>query len=129
MNTLILLVYLASVSQNLNQVAPFLALVLGVFGLIFFMFYHLSLSESNHVHESTQNLKLAAKYSFVGSVFAILLYIVSPSAGTIYTMAGLKSGEKIAQISSQNEIVQKALKLLNLKLDEMIRNKSNGGRL
>lgn len=130
MNTLILFIYLASVSEALSEVSGIIAILLGFIAICVYGAYYSLLVDNAPVEKNAlQTMRKGGRCALFGACFCVLLYVISPPASTIYAMAGLKAGTALNENTQTNELSQKALKLLNSKLDEMIRNSSSGGGL
>lgn len=111
MGSVLFYVYLADISTRILAIS---SILLGIFTVITIL-YMINCYEE----EESINFKKIFKYALP---FSIPLFIVLsfPSETTLYTLAAIKTGKEI----EVSETVQKAINLINLKLDEALAEES-----
>lgn len=67
-----------------------------------------------------------AKFPFIKSLIATIvlstaIVVVVPSEKTMYTMAGAYATQKVAEAPATREVADKVLKIINEKLDSMVK--------
>ena len=124
MGTLIFLLFLASLSFKMN----FFSVLAGVAFIFLFIGYvacRLASLDSTFLDSEMEKQKLEKvmailKKGIVVSLTILALWLIIPSSTILYTIAGLSAGLDIANNIQNSELFNKALNVLNNKLDELI---------
>ena len=108
MSSALIYIYLADVLPRIVDIS---SCIVGLFmgGVIFYLIYCYS-------EDKTINLKKIFRYSIFFSI-PLLITLTLPSESTLYSIAAVKAGKDI----EVSETVQKAIRLINLKLDEALK--------
>lgn len=112
MTSFIFLVYLADIVDNIRMlgILSCIAFLIGVIscGVVYADIY---------VSDDTRRLSWRlGKYSVISLLVSIFIVVFTPSKQGIYIMGGLKAGNEVIQ----SETGQKALKVINMKLDDYL---------
>lgn len=112
MNNIILMIYLADIVGSI-QVVSTLGCIIIVLSLIIAITLYTDTCLKDEYRSRVGKL---IKYLSVGLIFSLLIAMFIPSKQGVYMMTGLKAGSEIVH----SETGTKALKILNLKLDEYL---------
>ena len=118
MTTILVLIYLADVAFTIKVVAfitAFISFVAGAFSVAWVVI------EGWDNKLELLNMKTIFKVSVTTLILSVLLSIVVPQANTIYTITALKAGSIGVENIKGSEIYNKAMILINQKLDELIK--------
>lgn len=113
MTSFIFLVYLADIVENVRGVG-ILVCVLTVICICACCF--LILENDCIPDELTRVVSRINKYLIISFLCALSIVIFTPSKQGVYLMSGFKAGNELIQ----SETGQKALKVINMKLDEYL---------
>lgn len=106
------LVYGISVLSNIGMMA-IIMLVLTVLGAGFALFVWAA---------SDGIVKIPYPKTLIAlGISAIMIVIVVPREKTMYTMAGAYATQKVAEAPATKEVADKVLKIINEKLDSMVK--------
>lgn len=113
MNDIMYIIYLADIVDNLRGVFVITIFIFIIIGI----FLGLSLLMDNYDGEEDKRFKLKCfKRSSIALGICFIIISILPSKQSVYIMTGLKTGNEIIH----SETGTKALKILNLKLDEYL---------
>ncbi|QCD44943.1 hypothetical protein [Campylobacter mucosalis] len=110
MNTTTLLLLFADMAEKLLNASRSITLLAGIASVLLIMF-SVILAENE-----TERLFKVRKYSIVTFLISLAIFIITPSSKTIYIVAGANVTNELLQTETAN----KAIKLLNQKLDEAL---------
>ena len=116
--TIILLIYLADVAFTIKVVAFITAIISFVVGALAISW---AVTEGWDNKLELLNMKTVFKVSATTLILSVFLSIVVPQANTIYTTTALKAGSIGVENIKGSEIYNKAMILINQKLDELIK--------
>lgn len=122
MTSLIVALYLADLSHDLRVVC----LILGVLGVGMFVFTLFAIhdaydSDDHKAMRIKWNIRRVTYFAVPLLVFGLLL----PTQKVIYSYAGFRAAELVSETAFQNPRVEKILQVLDLKLDEMLKEKND----
>ena len=121
MSAIMWFLYLADVVNSIGAISGFTILVIGV-GLVVAIPIYVVAYSNGDVKEENKSFysKLFKRLCIVLSL-AIFFNVVTPSKNTIYMMLGVQVTGNLIQEASKSPITEKALQLLESKLDEAIK--------
>lgn len=122
MNLLILALYFANLTDKLSELSVII-MVFCIFLIIFFGVVYTQVDENNTENYKNMAIKVE-KTLFIIFIISFILYIFLPNSKFIYMATGLKIAEFSVEKLTENAEFDKVRKLINLKLDELI--KDNG---
>lgn len=121
MSAIMWFLYLADVVSSIGAISGFTILVIGVALVVAMPIYAVAYSNGDVKEENKPFYsKLFKRLCIVLSV-AIFFNVVTPSKNTIYMMLGVQVTGNLIQEASKSPITEKALQLLESKLDEAIK--------
>jgi hypothetical protein len=121
MSAIMWFLYLADVVSSIGDISGFTILVIGVALVVAMPIYAVAYSNGDVKEENKPFYsKLFKRLCIVLSV-AIFFNVVTPSKNTIYMMLGVQVTGNLIQEASKSPITEKALQLLESKLDEAIK--------
>lgn len=113
MNNIMYMIYLADIVDNLRGVFVITIFIFIIIGI----FLGLDLLMDNYDEDDEKRFKLKCfKRSSIALGICFIIISILPSKQSVYIMTGLKAGNELVQ----SETGTKALKVLNLKLDEYL---------
>ena len=116
MTTAIVLLYLAELCENIRLIA---ILTCGMTGFLWLA----KTVDTNGDVIPLNALSWVKTISFkIAFVFCLLIAVISPSKGLMYTIAGFHIGAKLIEQPQMNSILDKSYKILDQKLDEILNN-------
>ena len=115
MGTLIFLLFLASLSFKMN----FFSVLAGIAFIFLFIGYVVCV-DLEMEKQKLEKVMAILKKGIVVSLTILALWLIIPSSTILYTIAGLSAGLDIANNIQNSELFNKALNVLNNKLDELI---------
>ena len=116
MTTAIVLLYLAELCENIRLIAILICSIMGVLWLF------KSIDIDNFMF-SPNALPWIKTISFkIAFVLCLLIAVISPSKGLMYTITGFHIGAKLIEQPQMNSILDKSYKILDQKLDEILNN-------
>lgn len=117
MNEILLLLYLADLSDKMCALLAVSSMLLFVFAFFWFV-----LPDFDSKDQVKKILERGIKLSIAVAVFAFLY----PSKNTLYIAASAKAGQIGIEKLQGSDTLEKALKLLDKKLDEALAEEKNG---
>lgn len=118
MTTILVLIYLADVAFTIKVVAFITAVISFVVGALAISW---AVTEGWNNKLELLNMKTLFKVSVTTLILSVFLLIAVPQANTIYTITALKAGSIGVENIKGSEIYNKAMILINQKLDELIK--------
>ncbi|MDE6209599.1 MAG: hypothetical protein K2M73_08025 [Lachnospiraceae bacterium] len=116
MTTAIVLLYLAELCENIRVITILICAIMGVLWLF------KSIDIDNFIF-SPNALPWIKTISFkITFVLCLLIAVISPSKGLMYTITGFHIGGKLIEQPQMNSILDKSYKILDQKLDEILNN-------
>lgn len=122
MNSLILALYFANLTDKLSELSV-LIMICCIFLIIFFGIIYTQIDENRTDDpENYKNMAIkVGKTSFIIFIISFILYVFLPNSKFIYMSIGLKTAEFSVEKLTENAEFDKVRKLINLKLDELIK--------
>lgn len=122
MNLLILAFYFANLTDKLSELSVII-MICCIFLIIFFGIIYTQIDEN--ITDDPKNYKnmviKAGKTSFIIFIISFILYVFLPNSKFVYMAVGLKTAEFSVEKLTENAEFDKVRKLINLKLDELIK--------
>lgn len=124
MITIYIVLILADFIDKLNYIIMFLSLIgVPIFGILAFVSNDASMvGEDNIVYKSKDKIVKYFKCFLIGIIISWVLLLIIPRANTLYLMLGLDYGVDLINKTNASEITNKALLLLEKKLDVELEN-------
>lgn len=121
MSAIMWFLYLADVVSSIGDISGFIILIIGVALVVAIPIYVVAYNNGDVKEENKPfYAKLLKRLSIILSI-AIFFNVVTPSKNTIYMMLGVQVTGNLIQEASKSPITEKALQLLESKLDEAIK--------
>jgi predicted membrane protein len=111
-----LLIYLADISDKFHHAGLVLALMIFIMGFVTTAILDVILTDKKLIIVPIVTIFLVLS--------TIILTILTPSKETIYTIAAVKLGKEVSKNEKVLETTDKLYKILNSKLDEMLKENS-----
>ena len=121
MSAIMWFLYLADVVSSIGFISSLFILVIGIGTAIAVPIYAIAYSNGDVKEESKPFYSRLFKRAGVILSIAIFFNVVTPSKNTIYMMLGVQVTGNLIQEASKSPITEKALQLLESKLDEAIK--------
>ena len=129
MSAIMWFLYLADVVSSIGAISGFTILVIGVGLVVAIPIYVVAYSNGDVKEENKPFYSKLFKRLCIVLSLAIFFNVVTPSKNTIYMMLGVQVTGNLIQEASKSPITEKALQLLESKLDEAIKeNTPNQGK-
>lgn len=123
MGTLLFIVYLiekvdvfVSVLKNLGILS---AILLGVIAIVSFLLW--GNGEDKILKKFGPKLKMWSRIALATTIVSFSVAVLMPTKNFIYIAVGVKAGQEIIQHKNINTLMDKSLKALELKLDDVIK--------
>ena len=121
MSAIMWFLYLADVVSSIGFISALFILVIGIGLTVAVPIYAIAYSNGDVKEESEPFYSRLFKRAGVILSVAIFFNVVTPSKNTIYMMLGVQVTGNLIQEASKSPITEKALQLLESKLDEAIK--------
>lgn len=129
MSAIMWFLYLADVVGSIGFISGIIILAIGVSLVVAVPIYAIAYSNGDVKEESKPFYSRLFKRAGVILSVAIFFNVMTPSKNTIYMMLGVQVTGNLIQEASKSPITEKALQLLESKLDEAIKeNTPNQGK-
>ena len=121
MSAIMWFLYLADVVSSIEAISGFIILIVGVALVVAIPIYVVAYNNGDVKEENKPfYAKLLKRLSIILSI-TIFFNVVTPSKNTVYMMLGVQVTGNLIQEASKSPITEKALQLLESKLDEAIK--------
>jgi hypothetical protein len=121
MSAIMWFLYLADVVSSIGDISGLIILIIGVALVVAIPIYVVAYNNGDVKEENKPfYAKLLKRLSIILSI-TIFFNVVIPSKNTIYMMLGVQVTGNLIQEASKSPITEKALQLLESKLDEAIK--------
>nr|DAX43095.1 MAG TPA: hypothetical protein [Caudoviricetes sp.] len=129
MSAIMWFLYLADVVSSIVDISGFIILIIGVALVVAIPIYVVAYNNGDVKEENKPFYSKVFKRLCIVLSVAIFFNVVTPSKNTVYMMLGVQVTGNLIQEASKSPITEKALQLLESKLDEAIKeNTPNQGK-
>ena len=121
MSAIMWFLYLADVVSSIGAISGFIILIIGVALVVAIPIYVVAYINGDVKEENKPFYSKVFKRLCIVLSVAIFFNVVTPSKNTVYMMLGVQVTGNLIQEASKSPITEKALQLLESKLDEAIK--------
>ena len=117
--TLFLILWFADLCDNVHEFTTALMILFGCLGITGVIVSIISWDEiGDMITKLVKNIK---KPIVIGFLIAIVLNLILPSSKTIYIATGINAITETTKTVAESDTAKKAVELLNIKLDEYLK--------
>lgn len=115
--------YLIAISGNIKVFATLATILLGIASFVLVSGTLMGIDQELPSKNSVKTFNSYRAFSLSLFFFFAIVNVLIPSKGELYAIAAVKAGKEVTQSMKESPLVEKSLKALEMKLDEVIKPK------